>query len=175
VRPSQRTKKVYWYQIGELYYRLFDNERCDRDSCLGCKKLDKCMIFRAPYERKKRGIQLERYEQGKEQAMAKERQELTKEQIMELLLPHVKDLLSERTGNLSVAKMKAWLRVEEGIKLSPWRTRIIRDQMQIQYKEILEALNGSEKAKRVFEVAVSSASENQNEGAQTSSEDTESS
>ena len=26
VRPSQRKEKVYWYQKGEFYYRMFDSD-----------------------------------------------------------------------------------------------------------------------------------------------------
>ena len=120
VRPSQRTRKVYWYQMGELYYRQFDVELCQKDSCLGCKQLDPeegdaCPVFRAQYERKKRDIQMERYEQGKDQALAKESSELTEEQLSEMLLPHLKELLSERTGELSVDKMRHWLELEEGV------------------------------------------------------------
>jgi hypothetical protein len=88
----------------------------------------------------------------------------------------VKHLVSERTGRLSVAKMKAWLKVEEGVKLSEWRTRIIRDQMIIQHPEISEDLKEAEKAERVYVVPVSSASENQSKDeAEAGSESTESS
>jgi hypothetical protein len=86
----------------------------------------------------------------------------------------VKHLVSERTGRLSVAKMKAWLKVEEGVKLSEWRTRIIRDQMIIQHPELSEALKEPENAERASEVAVSSASANQSkDGAEAGSESNE--
>jgi hypothetical protein len=96
------------------FSRQFDVELCQKDSCLGCKQLDpeegkKCPVFRAQYERKKRDIQMDRYEQGKDQALAKESSELTEEQLSEMLLPHLKELLSERTGELSVDKMRHWL------------------------------------------------------------------
>jgi hypothetical protein len=108
--------------------------------------------------------------------MAKESQELTEDQIIELLLPNVEHLRSERTASLSVAKMKAWLKVEEGIKLSEWKTRIIRDQMLIQHPEISEGLKDSENAERASETTVSSASANQRkDGAEAGSESTESS
>jgi hypothetical protein len=108
--------------------------------------------------------------------MAKESQELTEDQIIELLLPHVEDLLSKRTCRLSVAKMKAWLKVEEGIVLSPWKTRIIKNQMEIQHRKIFDTLNDSEKAERVYVVPESSALENQSkDGTQPGSETTEAS
>jgi hypothetical protein len=81
--------------------------------------------------------------------MAKESSELTEDQLSELLLPHVKQLLSERTGNLSVDKMRTWLRLEEGISLSPWKTRQIKGAMEIQHYKLFEQLRASEEAERV--------------------------
>ena len=169
IRPSQRTEKVYWYQMGELYYRQFDQELCQKDSCLGCKMLDPkegelCPVFRAQYERKKRDIQMERYEQGKEQAMAKESSELTEEQIAELLLPHVKELLSERTGKLSVDKMRHWLNTEEGVVLSPWKTRQIKGAMELTHKKTFEELKQAAEAERVSKVESASPAVQQSTG-----------
>lgn len=130
VKPSQRTEKVYWYQMGELYYRMFDQAECPLDSCLGCKKLEHCKIFRAQYERKKRNIQMERYEQGKEQALAKESQDLTEDQIVKLIKPHIEELLSDKTERLSVGKMRVWLKREHGIVLSSWKTRQIKENIE---------------------------------------------
>lgn len=137
IKPSQRTDKIYWYQMGELHYRMFDSEECVKDSCLGCKKLDSCSVFRAQYERKKRETQYERYQQAKEQAAKKETQDLTERQIEQLMIPelkkHLNDFLSDRTGKLSVGKMRVFLRDEHEIHLSAWKTR--------QLKESLEALH----------------------------------
>ena len=65
---SQFKDKQYNYTICDLKYGLFDNNLCDRDSCLGCPKLQnrdltkRCNIFRSHYERKKASIQDKRYE-----------------------------------------------------------------------------------------------------------------
>jgi hypothetical protein len=139
LKPSQRNEKIYWYQMGELYYRMFDNKLCSKDSCLGCKKLEApapCMIFRAQYERKKASIQFERYEQAEEQAAAKESLELTEEQIEKILQPHIQDLINEK-GQLSVPKMRVWLR-EEGIRISSWKAYQIKGNIQGAHPELFE-------------------------------------
>jgi hypothetical protein len=120
--------------MGELYYRMFDNKLCSKDSCLGCKKVETCTIFRAQYERKKRSIQLERYEQAEEQASQKESQELTEEQIEKLLEPHISEILNER-GQLSVPKMRVWLRTE-GIRLSSWKAYQIKGNIEGSHPEL---------------------------------------
>ena len=146
IKPSQRTEKVYWYQRGELYYRMFDSELCPKDSCLGCKKIGDpddphpkdCQVFRAQYERKKRSIQIERYLQGKEQALQKESQDLSETQLEQLLIPNVKELISERTGMLSVGKMRVYLRDKHNVILSSWRTRQIKENIEASNKDLFE-------------------------------------
>lgn len=137
MKPSQRKEKIYWYQLGELYYRLFDSDRCKTDSCLGCKKLEKCTIFRAQYERKKRSVQFERYEQGKEQALAKESQELTEQQIIDIMMPEIESLKSEKTGRLSVGKMRVFL-TRKKIRLSEWKTRQAKEYIEAAYPDLFE-------------------------------------
>ena len=90
--------------------------------------------------------------------MAKESSELTEDQIGELLLPHVKQLLSERTGALSVDKMRNWLRLEEGIVLSPWKTRQIKGAMEIQHYKVFEQLKRDVEAEKASEPSESSTS-----------------
>jgi hypothetical protein len=137
VLPSQRTEKIYWYQQGELYYRMFDNELCSEDSCLGCKKLDDCKVFRAQYERKKRSIQFERYEQGREQAMQKESQDLTEKQIEDIMVPVLDDMLTER-GKLDVSKMRLHLREMHGISITSWKAYNIKRNLENKFKEKFE-------------------------------------
>lgn len=146
LKPSQRTEKIYWYQMGEIFYRMFDSHLCPKNTCLGCKKLgdpdkprpEDCQIFRAQYERKKRGIQIERYLQGKEQALQKESQDLSEIQIEQLLMPHLKELLSERTGRLSVGKMRVFLRDQHNVLLSSWKTRHIKENIEASNKDLFD-------------------------------------
>jgi len=142
VKPSQRTEKVYWYQMGELYYRMLDSAQCSRDTCLGCKKVEGCMIFRAQYERKKRSIQIERYEQGKEQAIAKESQDLTEQQLEQMILPVVKDLMGER-GRLSIAHMRVFFR-EHDIHLSHWKAYQIKGNIESCHPELFQDKDSTE-------------------------------
>ncbi len=125
VIPSQRTGKVYWYMKGELYYHMFDSKLCSRSSCLGCKKLDDCQVFRAQYERKKRSIQLERYEQGKEESLKRESEDFTEKQLEDILEPVMDSLLTAK-GLLNVSAMRMHLREQHGISISSWKAYNIK-------------------------------------------------
>ena len=50
----------------------------------------------------------------------------------------MKDLLSERTGKLSVGKMRAFLKVDEGVNLSDYKTRQIKEYIEATHPEIFE-------------------------------------
>ena len=137
--PSQSTDKVYREFMCELFYHQFDYHLCKKDSCLGCKSLlDGCPIFRAQYERKKRGTQFERYEQAKDQAIMKESSELTEKQIEEMLVPHLDELLSERTGRISTAKMRLFLRREQRVRISTWKAYQIKGNLEAQFPDKFE-------------------------------------
>ncbi|MCK4385641.1 MAG: ATP-binding protein [candidate division Zixibacteria bacterium] len=135
--PSQATEKVYRQFMCELFYHQFDSNLCDRDSCLGCKKLDTCQIFRAKYERKKRSTQFERYEQAKDQAIRKESQELTDKQIEEMVMQNVDNLKTSK-GKLHVSKMRLYLRNEFDVYLSIWKSYNIKGLIEAAYPEKFE-------------------------------------
>lgn len=145
LKPSQATDKVYRIFMCELYYHLFDSHLCNRDSCLGCKKLGDaedprpgdCQIFRARYERKKKSTQFVRYEQAKDQALQKESQDLTEKQIEEILMPKIEQLLNERSGKLDVSRMRVFLR-GEGILISTWKAYQIKGNIEAAHPEIFE-------------------------------------
>jgi hypothetical protein len=134
VKPSQRKEKVYWYQKGELYYRMFDSELCNKDTCLGCGKLDTCTVFRAQYERQKASIQMERYEQGRDQAIQQESLDLTEKQLEDVIEPVLDSLLTDK-GTLDVAKMRIFLRDEHGIQISSWKAYNIKRNLEIRFRE----------------------------------------
>ena len=137
--PSQSTDKVYREFMCELFYHQFDYHLCKKDSCLGCKSLlDGCPIFRAQYERKKRGTQFERYEQAKDQAIMKESSELTEKQIEDIFLPLLDELLSERTGRISTAKMRLFLRREQRVRISTWKAYQIKGNLEAQFPDKFE-------------------------------------
>jgi len=90
IMPSQATEKVYRYTFCNLEYGLFDNDLCDKDSCLGCRELPSCDIFRARYERKKASVQDTRYLSDYADTKRLETTKISNVQIEELLLPHYK-------------------------------------------------------------------------------------
>lgn len=142
--PSQATDKVYREFLCELFYHQFDYHLCKKDSCLGCKQLDpkdhskRCPIFRAQYERKKKTTQYERYEQAKDQALLKESQDLTEKQIEEMLVPHLDELISDRTGKISTAKLRLHLRKNEKVRISTWKAYQIKGNIEAQFPEKFE-------------------------------------
>jgi hypothetical protein len=80
--PSQKENKTYFNFVCNLRYGLMDNDLCNKPSCLFCKQLETCPIFRAQYERKKARTVYQRVEQAKEEALIKESKDLTLEQIL---------------------------------------------------------------------------------------------
>lgn len=134
LKPSQYNEKVYRYHMGDLIYRLFDNDKCPVDSCLGCKRIEGCELFRAHYEKKKRAIQMERYEQAKVQASQSESQDLTEEQIENMILPNIIVLKTEK-GMLDVAAMRLFLR-ESGISISSWKAYNIKRNLEKLHPEL---------------------------------------
>jgi len=153
LKPSQATEKVYRSFQCELFYRQFDSHLCKRDSCLGCKKMGDpadpqetdCQIFRAHYERKKRETQFERYEQAKDQALAKESQDLTEKQIEEMLLPSVDELLNEKSKKLDVSKIRVFLR-KMGIIISTWKAYQIKGNVEAMNPELFDESRTSTKS-----------------------------
>jgi hypothetical protein len=137
IKASQHVEKIYHYQICELVYKQFDSEDCDLPSCLGCKKMDSCHLFRAQYEKKKMSIQLDRYEQAKDQASRKESQDLTEQQLLGLILPHAAELKNTRS-QIDMHKLKEYLRDKEGITISTWKAYNIKKALEIQHPELLE-------------------------------------
>lgn len=129
LKPSQATDKIYREFMCELYYHQFDAHLCSKDSCLGCKQLEGCSVFRAEYERKKKATQIVRYEQAKDQAQAKESSDLTEPQLEQILMPEIPQLLNEKSGKLDVSKMRVFLR-REGIIISSWKAYQIKGNIE---------------------------------------------
>lgn len=141
--PSQSTDKIYREFQCELFYHQFDFHLCKKDSCLGCKQMDPrkgqpCPVFRAQYERKKKHTQYERYEQAKDQAIMKESSELTEKQIEAMLIPHLDELISDRTGRISTAKLRLYLRANEKVRISTWKAYQIKGNIEAQFPERFE-------------------------------------
>lgn len=128
ISPSQRDTKIYRYFLCRLEYKMLDLDLCDRDSCLGCEKLnDGCNIFRARYERKKAKIQDKRYESAKEMAQTKETIELTNRQIERILYPDREKFTKD--GFIDAQLMRIVAQEEHGIRLSNNKCYVIKKAM----------------------------------------------
>lgn len=121
--PSQFQDKVYSYEYCELRYRLFDNNLCAKDTCLGCKKLnpdekkDRCMVFRAQYERKKATTQEERYKQSEEEAEKKESQNITTDEIEAKAMTVFDKFYNKDKERIDIELLKLVLRKEFNIRI----------------------------------------------------------
>lgn len=140
IKASQHAEKIYRYQICELVYRQFDRDLCPKDTCLGCKRIETCPLVRAQYERKKKGIQMERYDQAEEQASRKESRELTEQQLLEMILPSV-EMLKNRKGQIDMYKVKELLREKKHIFLSTWKAYSLKKLLEISHPELFERVD----------------------------------
>ncbi len=139
MKPSQATDKIYRIFMCELFYHQFDSHLCSKDSCLGCKQLEECQVFRAQYERKKKATQIVRYEQAKDQAQAKESRDLTEQQIEQILMPGIEQLRNEKTGKLDVSKMRVFLR-DQGIIISTWKCYQVKGNIEASNPQMFDEL-----------------------------------
>jgi len=124
LRPSQFKDKTYHENFCELHHGMLDLNECmktggfdkPRSSCLGCKFIETCQVFRAKYERKKALIQDSRYEQAKEQAEKTESKMLS--------IPELETLAEELKpiwfidGRIHVQKLRIALREAHNIQIS---------------------------------------------------------
>ena len=134
LNASQSQDKVYRKEICKLYYGQMDHKYCKKDSCLGCKQLDECPLFIAEYERKKKEIQHERYEQAKDQAEVHESSEMTSKQIEEIVWNDV-DLFLNSKGRINVQKMLLYLRSEHKLHVTTWKGYTIRGMLEAAHPE----------------------------------------
>jgi hypothetical protein len=114
--PSQQKDLVFSYFVCDLKYGLFDKHLCPLESCLGCDKLETCMVFRAQYERKKQGMQDSRYEHALEEASHRESQELSEQEIENLAYQH-KDEILNPNGRIDPKKMRLILWEKHRVKI----------------------------------------------------------
>lgn len=139
LKPSQTSEKVYHDFMCELIYRQYDSHLCNLPSCLGCKELEECQIFRAQYERKKKSTQYDRYEQAREDARKKESKDLTEDQLAAMLMPYLEELRSERNERLSVGKMRSKLRrFDPPVIITKWKARQIKENIEHDHPGLFE-------------------------------------
>jgi len=134
IYPSQHVEKVYRYTFCHLEYSLFDNDKCNRDTCLDCPKIMKCPLFRAQYERKKALIQEERYESALDSAVKTESLEVTDSQI-EKMLYSVKEKIINKKGKLDPNLLRIVAREDFGIKIGHNKAYSIRRLLEFHHPD----------------------------------------
>lgn len=139
--PSQFQEKVYPYELCELRYKMFDNNICDKLSCLGCKKLDpvdltkRCMVFRAQYERKKAVTQDERYKIAIEESEEKESQNISTDELEAKAMVYFDKFFNVDKGSIDIEKMKLVLQKEMRIRIGHNRAYQLRKLIEYDYPD----------------------------------------
>lgn len=132
--PSQKEDKTYFNFICNLRYGLMDKDLCNKPSCLFCKSLSTCNIFRAEYERKKAEAVYERVEQSREEAIIKESQELTDMQVVEKVYPFREQFTKD--GKINVSKLKIVAKMKPvNVHLAHNRAYDIRALLEYRYPD----------------------------------------
>ncbi len=143
LNPSQFQDKMYHSDFCQIHHGLLDLDECARvrggswrSSCLGCKFIEDCQIFRAKYEKKKRDIQDERYEQAREQAQKVEAKVRSIPELERLALS-IKDqwLVDDR---VHVQKLRTGLSDSYGISMSLDKSYRLRTALEVHNEGISE-------------------------------------
>jgi len=143
LNPSQFQDKMYRGTFCQIHQGLLDKDECAkvrggewRSSCLGCKYIEQCTVFRALYEKKKRDIQDERYEQAREQAQKVEAKVRSIPELERLALS-VKDqwLVDDR---VHVQKLRTALADAYGIQMSLDKSYRLRTALEVHNETISE-------------------------------------
>ena len=58
----------------------------------------------------------------------------------DLLLPHLDEIISDRTGRISTARMRLYLRKYERVRISTWKAYQIKGNIEAQYPEKFEEI-----------------------------------
>jgi len=132
IQASQKEEKVYYHYLCELRYPLIG--KCKKDSCLGCRTLSKCNEFRAQYERKKRKIQNQRYEQAEMEASYLETRDMTDKQLATMIYALKNKILNDK-GELSAKKIRIVFLHELSIKIGHNRSYTIKELLKLMHPD----------------------------------------
>jgi len=135
VDPSTRTEKVYHKTFCILKYNLIEHNKCNKASCLSCRKLEGCQLMRARYEKKKASIQLPRYEADLFDARKQETKEMSIKELTELAKKIEHKCDKTEKGFLSLESLCYWMEKEYQIILSVRKQRAIRKRLSIESAE----------------------------------------
>lgn len=118
LQASQYEDKLYRHFVCRLEYPPLDFDKCSygiKDSCLDCKDIDVCNLLRAKYERKKKAIQMMRYEQDEEQSKVRESKELTDAQLYSMIKPYLNECKED--DKVIAIRLRALFITKLGIKI----------------------------------------------------------
>ena len=136
IQASQKEDKIYYHYICELRYKMIGS--CQRDSCLGCRKLNQdCQEFRAQYERKKATVQDQRYEQAEADAAYVETRSMTDQQIAQIAYT-LKDKILNDKGELSAKKLRVVLLHKLKIKIGYNRAYTVKELLRLMHPDEFE-------------------------------------
>lgn len=136
IQPSQFQDKVYRKFICRIRYGMMENDRCNKDSCLGCKDIQGCQLLRARYEKKKASIMHSRYEQDLVETERMETSILTLKQLENIVFPHYKEFSKDRT--LSVLLMQTVLREKLGIRIGRNKAYELGSSIKYNHQELFD-------------------------------------
>lgn len=140
---SQFKDKVYSYELTKLRYGFFDNNLCNRPSCLKgkgnnyCEKLNpsdkskRCPIFRAEYERKKLMTQEKRYVIALEESEIKEHSKLSLDEIQAKALDYFDKFYNPDKNIIDIDLLAIILKREHRISIG--HNKLYRLAKQIKY------------------------------------------
>lgn len=137
MRASQGQSKIYRYLMCRIQYPMLDFDKCKKDSCLDCKKKDNCELLRAHYERKKRAIQLARYEQDEEKAKIKESHDLTLEQLCAMIKPYASIYCED--DKVNARKLRFTFHQKLGIRIGHNKSYELKTMIEMRNKDTVSA------------------------------------
>lgn len=134
ISPSQFTEKVYAQHVCSLRYGMMDYNLCNKNSCLGCKDIDSCNVFRAQYERKKASIQEQRYELARDRQEISDSKELTFSMI-EVEALQLRTLYTDESKCIDLNKLMIAL-MDKGIKVGRNKAYRLKTSLEMHYPEL---------------------------------------
>lgn len=151
ISASQFKDKIYNYEICKMRYGFFDNNLCDKPSCLKCRKLNpgdkskRCIIFRARYERKKLETQEERYAISLEEAEQKEYSKLTLDEIQVRSLNHFDKFYKVDKNDIDIDLLAIILKRECNIRIGHNKLYRLKKQIHYDHPELFDERTGIDK------------------------------
>jgi len=133
LQASPFENKTYRNLICTMQSVMIDQDKCSKESCLSCRKIDICQLIRGQYEKKKRDIQMPRYKAAKEEASKTESKEFSLSQLEEATY-QLKNLIVGDDNKIDADRIMTALEDEKGISISRWKARQIAKRLKIHFQ-----------------------------------------